>query len=59
MKTLTDLDPPNRIHRLTLIFAISGWFIKNESRFLIKFTITKGVSRYCGAGMFEFISKMS
>lgn len=27
MKTLTDLDP---LHNLTLIFAISDWFIKHE-----------------------------
>lgn len=30
-----DLDPPQRIHHLILIFAISDWFIKNNSMFLI------------------------
>lgn len=36
---MPDLDPPKRVHNLTLIFAISGLFIENESRFLINFTI--------------------
>lgn len=37
MQTLTDLDPPKRVHRLTLCFAVSGWFIENESRFFNSF----------------------
>lgn len=40
MQTPTDLDPPKRVYNLTLIFAISDWFIENESSFfLINFTI--------------------
>lgn len=35
MLTPIDLD----VHHLTIIFAFSDWFIKNESRFLIYFTI--------------------
>lgn len=30
MQTPTDLDQPNRVHFLTLIYAISGRFIKNK-----------------------------
>lgn len=33
MQNPTDLDPPNHVHPLTLIFAISGVFIENESNF--------------------------
>lgn len=33
MLTPTVLDPPKRVHNLTLIFAISVWFIKIEGRF--------------------------
>lgn len=39
MLTLVDLDLPKRVHHLTLIFAISSWFIESFSRFLINFTI--------------------
>ena len=39
MQITPDFDPPKRVHHLTLIFAISGLFIENESRFLINFTI--------------------
>lgn len=35
MQIHTDLDPPSRVHYLILIFAISGWLIENESRFLL------------------------
>lgn len=35
MEIPTDLDPPSRVHHLILIFAISGWLIENESRFLL------------------------
>lgn len=37
--TTPDLDPPKPVHLLTLIFAISGLFIKNKSRFLINVII--------------------
>lgn len=36
---MPDLDPPKRVHNLTLIFAISGYDMENESRFLINFII--------------------
>lgn len=39
MPTPTDIHPPERAHHLTLIFAISSWFIENESKFLINLTI--------------------
>lgn len=32
-------DPLKRVHNLTLILVISGWFIGNESMFLIHCTI--------------------
>lgn len=31
MQTPTDFDPPKRGQHLNLIFAISDWFIENES----------------------------
>lgn len=37
MQTTGDLGPPKRVHFLTLIIAIAGLFIKNESRNLINF----------------------
>lgn len=39
MQTPTDLDPTKRVHHLTLIFAILGWYIENKSRFFTKFRI--------------------
>lgn len=38
MQTIIRVDPPKRVHRLTLIFAISGLLIENNSRFLFNFT---------------------
>lgn len=34
----TDFDLPKRVYYLALIFAISGRFIENKSRFLNNFT---------------------
>lgn len=39
IQTTIDLDPPKRVHSLTLIFVNFGWLIGNEGRFLINFTI--------------------
>lgn len=39
MSTATDLDSPKLVHHISFIYAISDWFIENESRFLINFKV--------------------
>lgn len=39
MLTTTDFDPIKRVHQLTAIFEISGFFMENENKFLINFLI--------------------
>lgn len=39
MHTPTYLDPPKRIHHLTLMFAMSGWVIEEKSKLLNHFSL--------------------
>lgn len=39
MQTPTYLDPPKRIHHLTLMFAMSGWFIDDKSKLFNHFSL--------------------
>lgn len=44
MQTPADMDSQKHVYFLTLILAISGWFIEYEGRFLINFAIIKKIN---------------